>query len=238
MGCDGGWEGHTPTVAGRSDARARRPALRSPPMPSRAPARLPLGLALLALALLLPAAAARANAAYDRVATAFAEAGGRLDPCQFTTAQLEGALAGIPPQVANAVPDLRRAMHGAISAQARGACKGRTIGGGATAPSTTVPTTTTPPVATIPTTPAPATAAPPAATTAPQPAAHHDRKPLIVAAIAIGALLLAALLLWVWSRARGWDPPWIARQRHAWGEAGFRASTTWSEFTDWLRLGR
>jgi hypothetical protein len=37
---------------------------------------------------------------------------------------------------------------------------------------------------------------------------------------------------------RGWDPGWIARMRHGWGEAGFRTTSTWSEFTDWLRLGR
>jgi hypothetical protein len=37
---------------------------------------------------------------------------------------------------------------------------------------------------------------------------------------------------------RGWDPSWIGRVRHGWREAGFRTTSTWSEFTDWLRLGR
>lgn len=191
-----------------------------PPVPRVRPL-----LALLLLALLVPAATARANAAYDNVATAFAEAGGHLDPCQFTTAQLEAALAGIPPQVANVVPDLRRAMHGAIAAQARGACTGRTPGSGAAA----TPTTPATPAATSP-------------STAPQPAAapaqHRNRKPLLVAAVAIGALLLLLLALALWARVRGWDPPWLARQRHAWGEAGLRTTSTWSEFADWLRLGR
>jgi hypothetical protein len=216
-------------------------------MPPRA--RVLTLLALLALALLVPAGVARANAAYDRVATAYAEGGGHLDPCAFTTAQLEAALAGIPPQVANVVPDLRRAMHGAIAAQARGACKGRKIGssGGAAAPEATIPQVTTP-TAPAATTPAPAATTPstiaPPTTIQPQqrqpaaaPAHRRDRAPL-VAAVALGALLLLALLLWLWARVRGWDPAWVARQRHAWGEAAFRTSSTWSEFTDWLRLGR
>jgi hypothetical protein len=50
--------------------------------------------------------------------------------------------------------------------------------------------------------------------------------------------VLLALLLLGWARMRGWDPGWAARMRHAWGEAGFRTTSTWSEFTDWLRLGR
>jgi hypothetical protein len=198
-------------------------------MPSPARARPLLALPLLALALLLPAASARADAAYDRVATAYAEGGGHLDPCRFTVTELEAALVGIPPQVANVVPDLRRAIGAAITTQERGGCKGRAPGSGAA-----TPTTPASPVVTTPATPAPTTTPQPAAT----PARHHDRKPLLVAAIALGALLLLALLTWLWARVRGWDPAWIARQRHAWGEAGFRTTTTWSEFTDWLRLGR
>jgi hypothetical protein len=195
-------------------------------MPSRPRVRPLLALPLLALALLVPATTAHANAAYDRVATAYAEGGGRLDPCQFTVAQLEAALVGIPPQVANVVPDLRRAMGDAIKTQQRGGCKGRTPGAGAATPTTPAPTTTPQSTTTQP--------QQPAAT----PARHHDRKPLLVAAIAIAALLLLALGSWLWARMRGWDPAWTARQRHAWGEAGFRTTTTWSEFTDWLRLGR
>jgi hypothetical protein len=96
------------------------------------------------------------------------------------------------------------------------------------------------PAATTPTTPT-TTAPAPAQTTA-QPVAsttqERDRTPLVVALIAAGALVLLALLLWGWARMRGWDPGWTARMRHAWGEAGFRTTSTWSEFTDWLRLGR
>jgi hypothetical protein len=36
----------------------------------------------------------------------------------------------------------------------------------------------------------------------------------------------------------GFNPPWLQRWRHASHEAGWRASAAWSEFTDWVRLGR
>lgn len=213
---------------------------------------------LLALAALcaLPAAAS-ANQAYDKVAAAYAQAGGHLDPCAFTQAELEAAVRGIPPAIRNVVPALRRAMEDALAAHERGDCRGvrpeeGATGGAApaTTPTTTVPPVTTPPVtttqtapavpsATTPTTPTTTTAPAPAAT---QPAAatprERDRTPLVIALIVVGALVLLALLLWGLARMRGWDPPWFARVRHGWGEAGFRTTNTWSEFTDWLRLGR
>jgi cell division septation protein DedD len=202
----------------------------------------PLPLVVLVL-LLVPAAAAHANAAYDRVATAYAESGGHLEPCAFSAAQLEAALAGIPPQIANVVPDLRAAVRNAIRAQAHGACKGKAIGsGGAGAPPAGVVTTPTTPGATTQaqTAPAPATATPAPQTQQPAAASvhHRDRTALLIAAVVLGALLLLALLLWAWARVRGWEATWAARQRHAWGEAGFRVTSTWAEFADWLRLGR
>lgn len=211
---------------------------------------------LLAAALLLTAAAvpARADQAYQRVAGAYGQAGGHLDPCAFTTAQLEAALRGIPPALRTTVPALRSAIEGAIVARKRGDCKGvrpeeRSTGGAA--PGTVPRVTTTPPAASQPATPAPAATTPstpapaatnPATTTPAQPAAapagDDRRTALVIALIAIGALLLAALALWGTARSRGWDPGWVARTRHAWGEAGFRTTSTWAEFTDWLRLGR
>ena len=64
--------------------------------------------------------------------------------------------------------------------------------------------------------------------------------------LSTGALLLAVLaavlvlgcLGWAMARALAWEPEWILSLRHALAEAGFRASATWSEFTDWARLGR
>jgi hypothetical protein len=59
--------------------------------------------------------------------------------------------------------------------------------------------------------------------------------PLVLIAIAAAALLVGVV-----GFARWWayDAPWLARVRHATGEAGWRTSAAWAEFTDWLRLGR
>jgi hypothetical protein len=57
---------------------------------------------------------------------------------------------------------------------------------------------------------------------------------LVVAGVVV-ALLLALLALARWW---AWEPTWLARWRHATGEAGWRTTATWAEFTDWLRLGR
>jgi hypothetical protein len=54
---------------------------------------------------------------------------------------------------------------------------------------------------------------------------------------ALGVLLallgLAGAVIW-W---RGLRVPGARAWRHAWGEAGYRASGVWSDFTDWLRSG-
>jgi hypothetical protein len=53
------------------------------------------------------------------------------------------------------------------------------------------------------------------------------------------ALLLAlAALAWAVLRASGRELPGVGRGRHARREAAWRASNAWSEFTDWVRLGR
>jgi hypothetical protein len=114
----------------------------------------------------------------------------------------------------------------------------------ATTPRTTAPATT--PTATAPATTPTATAPPataPPAQTAPAPAAQptvrsgNDRAAVLLL-VMVGALLLLGLALWAVARWQAWDPPWLARWRHATGEAGWRAGNAWAEFTDWLRLGR
>ncbi len=204
--------------------------------------RAPLLVVALVLALLAPASAAQADQAYDRVANAFAQGGGHIDACNFTQQQLVDGLAGIPKSIAKYVPDLRSAMRRGIAEHKRGDCKGHKPGTATSAlpPASTPPTATQPAQPaqpTQPTTPAitPTTTTPAAGTTS---SSHHDRTPLVVAGATLGALALLLLLLWLWARARGWDSTWLARQRHAWGEAGFRVTSTWSEFADWLRLGR
>jgi hypothetical protein len=59
---------------------------------------------------------------------------------------------------------------------------------------------------------------------------------IVIAVVA--ATVLAGCLLWALARNRGYEPEWWLSLRHAVAEAGFRASSTWAEFSDWLRLGR
>jgi hypothetical protein len=220
-------------------------------MTSRTRIRRVLALAV-ALLLLGSAAAAADRATFDRVSDAYANNAGQLDACSFSQADLESALEGIPPEFEGVVPQLREAIERGIEAHRAGDCRGieptggvTTTPGTATTPGTTTPTTPTetgavPPPATTPSATPPA-ATPQQVTTTPgvQPAAtKRDTRWLVAGAIAIGGLLLLLLLLWGWARLRGWDSQWAARARHAWGEAGYRVTSTWAEFTDWLRLGR
>jgi hypothetical protein len=73
-------------------------------------------------------------------------------------------------------------------------------------------------------------------------AAHaHQATHLSGAAVTlavIGALVVCACLAWTISRALTFEPRWTLSLRHALAEAGFRASATWAEFSDWARLGR
>jgi hypothetical protein len=69
---------------------------------------------------------------------------------------------------------------------------------------------------------------------------HHAASGLsggAIAAAALGALLLLGCAVWALARTRAFEPHWLLSLRHATAEAGFRASETWAEFTDWVRLG-
>jgi len=61
--------------------------------------------------------------------------------------------------------------------------------------------------------------------------------PLVLLAFLAGLALLLGLV-WALGRFLAFDPPWLAAGRHATAEAGWRASASWAEFTDWVRLGR
>jgi len=61
--------------------------------------------------------------------------------------------------------------------------------------------------------------------------------PLVLLAV-LTAMALLGGLLWGLGRFVAFDPPWLAAGRHATSEAGWRASASWAEFTDWVRLGR
>ena len=125
------------------------------------------------------------------------------------------------------------------------ACGSNDVSTGTT-PATSSTTAAPAPGAAAPaTTPAPPgqpTASPAAADGAINTAAKKDDgnggdAVLIVLAILAGLLLLAALAYAI-ARYFAWEPHWLPRARHSWGEAGWRASNTWSEFTDWVRFGR
>jgi hypothetical protein len=64
---------------------------------------------------------------------------------------------------------------------------------------------------------------------------HLTAGAIVIAALA--GLLVLACAAWALARRRAYEPRWWLSLRHALAEAGFRASATWAEFTDWLRLG-
>jgi hypothetical protein len=111
-----------------------------------------------------------------------------------------------------------------------------------------VPTTGTirfPPLGTAP---APAAggakapAAPLGSTTTRAPASSAARRGggLSSAAIvlaALAALLALASAAWGIARLLAYEPQWTVSARHMIAEAGFRVSSTWDEFSDWIRLG-
>jgi hypothetical protein len=55
---------------------------------------------------------------------------------------------------------------------------------------------------------------------------------VLAALLALGGLVFGA------ARWTGWEPAWVDRVSHAGAEAGWRASSTWAEFTDFVRFGR
>jgi hypothetical protein len=71
-------------------------------------------------------------------------------------------------------------------------------------------------------------------------AARAGKKHLSTGAIllaALAAMLVLACVIWGLARRCAVEPHWWLSLRHAMAEAGFRASSTWAEFTDWVRLG-
>ncbi|MCA1682497.1 MAG: hypothetical protein LC685_00605 [Actinobacteria bacterium] len=60
----------------------------------------------------------------------------------------------------------------------------------------------------------------------------------LLALAALLALMALGTIAWGVLRFTGWEPAWAPRARHAAAEAGWRASSTWAEFTDFVRFGR
>jgi hypothetical protein len=54
----------------------------------------------------------------------------------------------------------------------------------------------------------------------------------------LAALVALASLVWAVFRLGAFEPHWLLSARHSVAEAGYRTSSTWAEFRDWVRLGR
>jgi hypothetical protein len=86
----------------------------------------------------------------------------------------------------------------------------------------------------VPTVAPAAPAATPAPSATPTVVASSSDGSLLVPGILIGLAILGALALALFPLAARNNP----RLDHAWREAAFRTRATWTDFTDWLRLGR
>ena len=172
--------------------------------------RLLLGATLATLLLLAPVA--RANL-YTRVLQSY-EAYGSVPACQFSSQQLETALKEIDTYGQQYFADFSAAVQNALAARASGVCtpvkRRSALIGTSSRPLKLGPLT----AATGASLPAPVLA-------------------LAGLAVVLGLFGVVAAIWW-W---RGWDPAWAARWRHAFGEAGYRASGTAADFDDWLGSG-
>jgi hypothetical protein len=183
---------------------------------------------------------------------------GHLDPCKYSEKQLRD-LKDLIPNDFQEYADFDDAVDDALAKRAQGACnksapKSDTSAppaAGGTAPpppSTGAPATGTPgPAAGAQPPPTPGaspTAAPAVAAGDPIGQAARTTEPangapfpLIALAVLAGLLAIGTLVFGL-VRWRAWEPAWADRFRHAAGEAGWRASSTWAEFTDFVRFGR
>jgi hypothetical protein len=194
------------------------------------------------------------------------KAHGNVNACTHSESDLKQAKSQVPPDISQYAPDFPAALTVALEQRARGVCgAGGTAGltgtgtgtgtaaAGAVAAGAAAPTGGATPAsaaaagaaASPNATPAP----PPVSTAAPDraiPAAIHAKRaasvadapaPLLIIAI-LAALTLLPALAWYVARLRGAEPRWLPDARHALGEFGFRSSAIWSEFSDWVRLGR
>jgi len=221
-------------------------------------ARTSLLCAVAALLVSLAAAPLAHASAFDRIFRAYQQHG-KISPCAFSDAQLQQAKGQVPNDIEAYAPDFPNALQAAIEARASGACKQAAAGGTAGTPTPGSSGGATPPGASP--APAPTTPAPPGATVTPGPApeptaaaaasdqaiarsarlvrdSNAGTPAPIVALGLLGALLALGGLAYALVHWFAWDPRWGRSARHALGEAGWRAGNTWSEFADWVRLGR
>jgi hypothetical protein len=203
------------------------------------------------------AATAQANL-LDVIAQDYAD-DQQIDPCKYTEKDLRALKDLVPNDVEAYDAGFSAALDDALARRAEGACKK----GGATQKQAAAPPAggTAPP----PTRGTPSTGAAPAAPAVVQPPPKPTAEPTaapdvavrdeigvaarasdpatdapfpIVALAVLAGLGALGMLLFGIVRWRAWEPAWAERLRHAAGEAGWRASSTWAEFTDFVRFGR
>ena len=208
--------------------------------------------AVLAAALALLPAVALADA-FDDVFADYRK-DGKIEPCAHSEADLKAARDGIPNDIEQYAPDFPAELDQALEERARSGCKDQAAGGGAAdtgSPTGGTPAggTSTPPAQ--PNTPGQAPQPPGAATPADAAAdgaianaaardtgSESEAPAPLVALAALAAVLLLGGLVWGVFRFFAWEPRWLLGARHAVTEAGWRASGTWADFTDWLRSRR
>jgi hypothetical protein len=216
----------------------------------------------LACAVALVAPVAAHADAFDQVFAQYQRTG-KIDPCRFTAKQLEQAKSQVPNDIEQYAPDFPQALDAAAAQRAKGACAKPPAAATTTTQAPATGAAAKPPAAgSAPagrgTAPPGTTAAQPAAAPQPQPdpkaaaVVADDAIPAaariagkgtgadssVVVLAGLGGLVLLALALWGAARWWAFEPPWLVRWRHAVAEAGWRAGNAWSEFTDWVRLGR
>jgi hypothetical protein len=197
---------------------------------------------------------------YKQILEDYLRSGNTITACKFTTSELKQAKNAIPADLRQYGAAIIAALDDAIAARAQGTCDKKKQNATPpavatqTAPPVAPPGTGAPQQAVTPGVPPPAQA-PPTPTAEPSPAtaiagddsialashvtgaAGDPPAPVLLLAILAGLLALGALAFAL-VRWFAWEPAWSVRFRHAAGEAGWRASSTFAEFTDFVRLGR
>ena len=210
--------------------------------------------------MLAPAAPAQTNAEQRAAIEVFQDYApdGRIDPCKHTADELRKAAKTIPPDIEQYAADYPAAIAAAIEARARGECDETARSTPTPQPAATQPPAVTPGAAAapaapgdgaetvVPEPPAPETA--PVAVTTGATAAGIDEVaaaststgaplPVVLLGVLAGLLALLALIAFLLRRAGVGEDRW-AGAAHAIREARWRASGTWEDFQDWVRLGR
>ncbi len=215
--------------------------------------RAPLLLATLGLLLSLALAPAALADAFDRIFKDY-QSTGKINACKYSEAELKQAKGEVPNDIEAYAPDFPNALQSALEQRAGGACGkgGQQIPGAP--PATAGPagpgqpgaaTAPAAPGATVTPSPDPAPTASPAVADQAiagaalgRNASDAEAPAPVVALGVLGALLALAGLAYGLAHWLAWDPRWARSARHAFAEAGWRAGNTWSEFADWVRLGR